>query len=176
LEAKTILAEYVADNLESERIAVLSPDAGGYLRAHLFRNKLAKLLKRDIEIVQLDKVRVNRKVIANRIVGDVKGVTVIPYDDMIASGGTLSKAVDAVHEAEGEVWGVLATHGLFVGSANEKMANPHMKRIIVCDTIEPFRLNDEIKKKVHLVPTTHLFGEAIRRIHEGTGSLSELLR
>jgi phosphoribosylpyrophosphate synthetase len=56
------------------------------------------------------------------------------------------------------------------------MANPHMKRIIVCDTIEPFRLNDEIKKKVHLVPTTHLFGEAIRRIHEGTGSLSELLR
>ena len=176
LEAKAVLSEYVADNIEAKRIAVLSPDSGGYLRAHLFRNKLAKLLKRDIEIVQLDKVRVDRKVIANRIVGEVEGVTVIPYDDMIASGGTLEKAVDAVVKGGGEVWGVAATHGLFVGSANEKMANPNIKRIVVCDTIEPFRLNKEIRKKVHLVETTHLFGEAIHRIHSGTGSLSELLR
>tara|TARA_Y100000034_G_scaffold42710_1_gene52270 strand:- start:9758 stop:10759 length:1002 start_codon:yes stop_codon:yes gene_type:complete len=178
LEAKTILAEHCAENITTDRVAVLSPDAGGYLRAHLFRNKLAKLLKRDVEIVQLDKVRVNRKVIANRIIGDVKGVTVVPYDDMFASGSTISKAVNATIEAEGSIWGVVATHGLFVGSANEEtgMGNPNIKRIVICDTIEPFRLNDENKKKVHIVETTHLFGEAIRRIHEGTGSLSELLR
>lgn len=175
LEAKGVLAEYCAENIKTSNIAILSPDAGGYLRAHLFRNKLQKLLRHEINIVQLDKIRINREIVANKIIGDVEGMTVIPLDDMIASGGTLEKATNAVIKAGGEVWGLVASHGLFVGNANEKMANPNIKRIVICDTIEPFRLISANKQKIHVVKTTHLFGEAIIRIHEGTGSISELL-
>jgi len=180
LEARSVLAEYCAENIEADKIAVLSPDAGGYLRAHFFRNKLAELLKKDIGIVQLDKIRSKGKIIPlnkrTRIIGDVEGTTVIPYDDMISSGGTLEVAVDAVHEAGGTVWGLCASHGLFVGAANTKMANPNIERIVICDTVKPFRLSEENSKKLNIVETTHLFAEAIRRIHVGNGSISELLR
>lgn len=178
LEARNIFADYFAENLpRDKRIVILSPDQGGWIRSSLFCNRLAKKLKMEVGMAQLDKIRgANRKARASTIIGDVKDCLVIPYDDMISSGGTLVTSVNVVQRFGGEVWGICATHGLFVGDANENMASEHIKRICVTDTINPFRLHESNRKKVTIVNTTSLFAEAINRIHSDSGSISDLLK
>ena len=45
------------------------------------------------------------------------------------------------------------------------------------DTIEPFRLDmDSFRDRLHVIPTSMMFAQAIRRTHEGGGSISDLLK
>ena len=90
---------------------------------------------------------------------------------MIASGKTIKMSADTVREFGGEVWAVCATHGLFVGNANEYLKG--IPNIVISDSVQPFRL-DEIKKQLHVIPTVGLFAQAIKRTHEH-GSISSLL-
>lgn len=180
LEARNLFADYLFHELPTtKRIVALSPDAGGYLRTHLFRNRLQDYLKREVGIAQLDKIRINRKVKAlqgtHRIIGDVRDALVISYDDLISSGGTIAKSSRAIKEHGGEVWGVCSTHGVCVGNINENLASDDIPRVIIADTVIPYRLNEKVARKVEAVDTTKLFAEAIKRIHHGTGSISDLL-
>ena len=99
----------------------------------------------------------------------------IPYDDMISSGSTIAKSDKAIRENGGEIWGVCSTHGLCVGGINENLDPDTIPRVIISDTVLPFRLSEKVSKKVTVVNTTTLFAEAIYRIHSGTGSISDLL-
>lgn len=184
LEAKNLVAEWCATKLISEgvkNVKVLSPDSGGLGRSERFRTALLKRLRDkglmldDIDIVVFDKVRVKGQVRGGRIIGDVKDSYVIAYDDMISTGSTMAKAAKAVEESGGSVWAVCATHGIFCGKANEIFDSLNAK-IVVTDTVRPFRLSDENKKKLHVVSTAKIVADAVRRIHSGTGSISELLR
>lgn len=185
LEAKNLIADWCAINLIAEnrtkKIKVLSPDSGGLSRCERFRNALLKRLRDngvgidDIEIVIFDKVRVKGQVKGGRIIGDVNQADVIAFDDMISTGGTMEKATRAVEDHGGKVWAICATHGLFCGKANEIFARLDAK-IVVTDTVEAFRLIEENKRKLYVVDTTKMVADAVRRIHSGTGSISELLR
>jgi len=184
LEAKNLFAEHCAQKLHSAgrtNIKVLSPDSGGLGRCERFRNSLLRCFKKlgstidDIEIVCFDKRRVKGEVVGGRIVGDVNDADVIAYDDMISTAGTMKKACNTVVREKGRIFALCATHGLFCGEANDTL-DGFDTNIIVADTVQPFRLNESNRKKVHLVQTSHLVADAIRRIHSGTGSLSELLR
>jgi ribose-phosphate pyrophosphokinase len=95
-------------------------------------------------------------------------------DDMISTGGTLAECGDAVAKAGGSLWGVVATHGLFVNGAPDKLKS--IPRIYVADTVSPFRLKGtETMKRVQVVPMASMFAAAISRIHIEGGSISELL-
>jgi ribose-phosphate pyrophosphokinase len=55
------------------------------------------------------------------------------------------------------------------------LSGGELDKIIVTDTVPPFRLSRQlIAKKLAIVSAAPLFAEAIRRIHAG-GSLVELL-
>lgn len=185
LEAKSLFADWCArlliDNRKTRKVRVLSPDAGGYARCERFRNVLVKRLKSqgadidDVEIVVFDKLRIKGEVRGGRIIGDVEDADVIAYDDMISTGGTMRKACKAVAAQKGHVAAICASHGLFCGKANEVFDDIDTN-IVVADTVEPFRLNENNRKKLRVVDTTKMVADAIRRIHSGTGSISELLR
>jgi|LakMenEpi03Aug12_release.lakeMendotaPanAssembly.Ray.scaffolds.fasta_scaffold315045_2 ribose-phosphate pyrophosphokinase len=185
LEAKNLIADWCAAQLIAEnktrKIKVLSPDGGGLSRCERFRNALLKRLRDsgiaidDIEIVIFDKVRVKGQVKGGRIIGDVEDADVIAYDDMISTGSTMEKATKAVENYGGKVWAICATHGLFCGKANEIFGRLNAK-IVVTDTVKPFRLTEQNRAKLHVVDTTKMVADAVRRIHSGTGSISELLR
>jgi ribose-phosphate pyrophosphokinase len=185
LEAKNIIADWCASNLISEsrirKLKVLSPDSGALGRCERFRNSLLKRLRDkgvmldDIEIVIFDKLRIKGQVRGGRIIGDVEDADVIAFDDMISTGSTMEKATRAVEDNGGRVWAICATHGLFCGRANEVFDRLDTK-VVVTDTIKPFRLSEENKRKLHVVDTTKMVADAVRRIHSGTGSISELLR
>jgi ribose-phosphate pyrophosphokinase len=181
LEAKRLLATYVAEKIQHpERISVMSPDLSGMNRARLFRNLLAsiftarRILPPDFEIplCVLDKTHVGRVIEGHMVVGEVKDRDVVIIDDMIASAKTMSEARKGVLANKGRVWGACATHGLFVGKANENLAD--FERIIVTDTVSPYRLNSQVSSKLSVISTAKLFAEAIRRINE-EDSISDLL-
>jgi len=176
LESKNLFADWCANNLPTDRpLVVLSPDSGGLPRSRRFRNAFGRRIKTELDVVIMDKVRVEGKVQGSRIVGNVKGTNVIIYDDMISTGSTMWQAYQAVQNHGGQVVAICATHGLFVGKANEYFDNMETN-IVVCDTIPPFRLNTNNLKKTQVLDTTEMVAEAIRRIHNGTGSISELLK
>lgn len=190
LEAKNSFAQWFASNMlkdgHCKKIKVLSPDAGGVSRCERFRNALLSQLNKqgssidDIEIVIFDKLRVKNKVVSSgkgngRIIGDVADADVIAYDDMISTAGTMKKACKAVIDHGGRVYAICATHGLFCGDAN-KTLNDLDTKIVVADTVDPWRLTPENMKKVQVIDTTKMVADAILKIHSGSGSISELLR
>lgn len=158
----------------SKDLVVLSPDIGGMSRCAVFQSALEKRLQVEIPLAIFDKRRVDGAVTGSRIIGNVKGKRFLLFDDMIASGSTVAKAVEAAERDGGELYAVCATHGLFTGKASENLAK--VKRLIISDTIPPWRLKlDEWKDRLHIVPTDRLIAKAIRRTHEEGGSLSDLL-
>lgn len=166
-----------------ENLVALSPDIGGISRTNTFRKAIGKRLSVDVPLAVFDKRRVESatkgetrktELEVGRIIGDVKGKRVLIYDDMIDSGGTVAKATEQVEKEGGEVYAVCAAHGLFTKNAEEKLST--LKRLIVTDTIPPWRLKlENWKNRLHIVPTSRLIGSAIRRTHEEGGSLSDLL-
>jgi ribose-phosphate pyrophosphokinase len=173
LEAKNLIARYVADNCaEPKRLCVLGPDSGSAPRCRYFRNKLSQYLDVEIEVAVLDKEHAGRTIRGHRISGEVKDKLVVIYDDMIASAKTMFEARRAVERDGGQVWGVCAAHALCVGKANEHLAG--IERIVITDSIHPFRLSEDVMKNVKIINTTRLFAQAIRRIHD-EDSISDLL-
>ncbi|VAX36779.1 Ribose-phosphate pyrophosphokinase [hydrothermal vent metagenome] len=159
-------------------LVVLSPDSGGMGRAKRFRNSLEQRLglENEIEVAYIDKERVSgNKVQGSKIVGNVTGKRVIILDDMIASGSTIALAADAVKRNQGKVWAACASHGMFVGKPNKNLKG--IKRIVITDTISPFRLDPQkYDGRLFVIPTAMMFARAIRRTHEEGGSISDLLK
>ena len=180
LESKKLHAEWCAKTLpKNAKITVLTPDSGGFARAVRFRNALQKLLNTSVQVAFLDKLRVDGSVeYADTIVGgSVEGTEVLIYDDMISTGGTMTKAYHAVNKFGGHVHAICATHGLFVGKANQYLDEIGAStRIVIADTVEPWRLSPSNRGKVDIVSTSKMTADAIWRIHSGTGSISALLR
>jgi ribose-phosphate pyrophosphokinase len=68
-----------------------------------------------------------------------------------------------------------ATHGLFTGEANARLAEPALEQVVVTDTVPAFRLTDPaVRGKLVTLEAAPLFAEAARRIHDG-GSIVDLL-
>ena len=85
-------------------------------------------------------------------------------------------ATEAIEKAGGRVRAAVATHGLFVGAATQNVAKLQEKgvRLIVTDTVEPFRLRPVERAKLSVISTASLFGKAIRCVHQEE-SISKLL-
>ena len=191
LESKNQHAKWTAENVDpSRKIAVLSPDTGGLNRCHRFRGALVQILKQmgtpavhNIEIAVFDKSRKPKAKgsgetgsSGSAIVGDVEGAQVFMLDDMISTFGTATKAGLSVAPHGGTLKAILATHGLFCGDANDKIAQlPSETRIVIADTVDPWRVSEENMERVEIISTCEMVAGAIERIHYGTGSISELL-
>lgn len=68
-----------------------------------------------------------------------------------------------------------ASHGLFVGDAEQVLADDALNGIVVTDSVPPFRLREGgARSKLVVLPSAGLFADAIQRIH-GAGSITQLL-
>lgn len=176
LEASPLFVKHLAPFLaKSEKVTVVSPDVGGMKRAERFRKQLSIALDRELPVAFMEKSRAKGRLAIGRLIGDVTGSVVVIIDDLISTGGTLRGAANACRDQGAVGVYAAASHGVFVGSANEVLAAEALEKIIVTDTIPPFRVDPVLSgNKLVILSATDLFAEAITRIHTG-GSLIELL-
>lgn len=175
LDTRRLFARRAIELAGTGPVTVASPDPGGVKRAQLFREYLEEKLGRPVGSAFMEKRRSAGKVSGNLLVGDVAGATVLVVDDLISSGGTMIRAAEACRGAGARNIFALAAHGLFTGDASRALHHPDLTRILVSDTVPPFRLaHDMIGSRVEIVSAAWLFAEAIGRLHQG-GSINALV-
>jgi ribose-phosphate pyrophosphokinase len=177
LEARPLFVRHFASlpGAGERELVVLSPDAGGVKRAEAFRQHLERVFRFGVGSAFMEKQRSGGVVSGEALVGSVEGRSVIVIDDLISTGTTLLRAARACRKLGARKVFAAATHGLFVGDANQVLADPAMDEILVTNTVPPFRLDPKLLEgKVRVLDLSELLAQAIERIHGG-GSLVELV-
>jgi len=155
----TVLLPYVRERVAGEKVAIVSPDAGGVERARAFARRM------DATLAIIDKRRPRANEIAEmRIIGDVEDRWAILVDDMIDTAGTIVAGTDALISAGAKRVLACCTHAVLSGPAVERIAKSAIEELVVTDTVP---LRDEAKdlKKIHVRSVAKLLAEAIRRTH-----------
>ncbi len=165
LSAVRLFAEYLVREGLTKNAVVVSPDAG---RAEEAR-RLSNLL--ELPMAMLAKRRTGPTTTeVTYVIGEVKGLRPILIDDIVSTGGTIRRGVEALIEAGALPQAVvMATHPVLVGRARENLAHPAIERVVFTDTI-PLPENPGYV----VLSTAPLLAEAIRRVHTHK-SVSELL-
>lgn len=168
LEARPLFAAHLAPALRDQEVTVLSPDAGGFKRADAFRESLAQVLQRPVGLGLMEKRRSADVVSGEVLFADVAGRSVVIVDDMIGTGTTLLRAARAASAAGARAVIAVASHGLFVGAAAHALADPVLGRIVVTDSVPPFRLQGgAAAAKLEVLASASLFAQAILGQPEG---------
>jgi ribose-phosphate pyrophosphokinase len=169
LVALPILTKYVRKKYGEEQLAVVSPDAGRIKVAEQWSKRLGGAPLAFIHKTR-DITRPN-EVVANRVVGEVRGRTCILVDDMIDTAGTITKAADALLAAGAADVVIAATHPILSGPAVDRLKNCNVREVIVTNTlpIPPERHFDKLTE-LSIAP---LLSQAIRAVFED-GSVTSL--
>jgi ribose-phosphate pyrophosphokinase len=167
LSAVSLLAD-AAKTWLSPHAIIVAPDFGAVKLAERYANVL------HLPLAIVHKTRISgAEVRVQSVVGDVRGRVPLVVDDMISTGGTIEAAITALLASGCSSDGitVIASHGLFVGPAGERLQTVPVQRVSVTDSVAapaglPFAL-----QVVSLAP---LLAETLSRLHTNT-SLSDLL-
>jgi ribose-phosphate pyrophosphokinase len=169
LMALPILSERVEARYGDQPLTVVSPDAGRIKVAEEWSRRLGGAPLAFIHKTR-DFNRPNETVV-NRVVGDVKDRICVLVDDMIDTGGTITKAADAIM-AEGAAGVVLvATHPILSGPAVDRLKNCGAAEVIVTNTL-PIPA-DRVFDKLTVLSIAPLISKAIREVFED-GSVTSL--
>ncbi len=154
--------------LKEENLCVISPDPGGVKRAELFREALEAAIGRPVGKGFVDKHRSQGVVTGDLFAGDAAGATALVIDDLISTGGTLLRAARAARKAGARRVIALVAHGLFMPGAAGAVGDPAIDRLVVTDTVPPFRLDaDTLRDKIDTVRAAPLLAETIHCLHYG---------
>lgn len=142
-------------------LVVVSPDTGFVKRA----GKYASFLGASIAIAIKQRKAHDERAKVLEIIGEVQGKTALIVDDFTISAGTLVEAAHNLVERGARAVYAAVSHGVFAAGSMERLDHSPIQRLLVTDSIEtqPVRLS----QKVEVVSVAPLFGEAIRRIHNG---------
>lgn len=162
LYAAPVFLSYIRSNLDTSRLVMVSPDAGGVARTRA----LAKRAGCQIAIMDKRRERPNEAEVL-RVVGDVRGMDALVVDDIVDTGGTLLKAVQTLLENGARRVLACCTHAILSGSAVERIEQSPLERLIVTDTV-PLTPEKARCSKIEVLSVAWLFAEAIRNIHEET--------
>lgn len=176
MHAQKLFMAHFAETLPRGRLCVASPDIGGVKRAESFRERFSRFVGEDIGIAYTEKKRRNGEVTgAASVTGDVKDRDVIIFDDMIASGTTITRAAEAFLGEGARSVHAAATHGVFTEESDSILATADLSSIVISNSLPPWRLrNRDVVGKLTVLDIAPLIGEAIKRMHAG-GSIVELL-
>ncbi len=160
LYAKPVILQYIRQNYPMDKLIVVSPDAGGVERARAYAKRL------DVGLAIIDKRRIRaNEAQAMNVIGEVSGKHAIIVDDMIDTAGTLVQAINVLRQHGAESVSAACTHGVFSGSAFERIRDSEIREVICTDTIP---LSPEMAKlsKVKCLTVAPILAEAIRRIYK----------
>jgi ribose-phosphate pyrophosphokinase len=153
--------------MKGESLTVVSPDAGGVERARAF----AKRLDAPLAIIDKRRTEVNVAEVMH-IVGEVEGQHCLIVDDLIDTGGTLVKGVEALLGQGAKSVRACATHAVLSGPAVERIGKSEIVEVVVTNSI-PLSKAGAKCSKIRVLSVAPLLAQAIQSIHED-GSVSTL--
>jgi ribose-phosphate pyrophosphokinase len=158
LFSNPVFYDYFAD-FQSDQWVVLA-DLGSIKMVRNFAKKLS------MPFAVLDKKRhVANQVEVLNVIGEVKGKNVIIRDDIVDTAGTLTQAADfLVRQGAKEIY-ACCTHAVLSGRSLELIEKSSIKKVVISDTIDVEK--KKLSDKFELTSVSKIFGEAIKRIHEG---------
>ena len=166
LTAKYELERYF-DEKNIENKVVVATDAGSSKRAY----KYARHFKCPIALVDKRRDGNDDRAIATSVIGEIEGKNALVFDDEIDTAGSIVETVNVIKKYGAKDIYVACTHGVFSGPAIERLNNCDIKEVVTTNTV-PLTKEKQIDK-IKVVSMSHLFGEAIKRIHEAT-SIGEI--
>lgn len=167
LEAHPLFVHQIDDVVGDAEAVVVSPDEGGVKRAGKFAEGLGAVLGREVPTAFVEKMRKEDGVIGGTLVGSVDDRIAIVVDDLISTGGTITQAISACVAGGAQAVYAVATHGLFVGEANERIADAPLNALFVTNTVAP-RLTGTAAETLRVCNAAPRFAAAIRAIHTET--------
>ncbi len=171
LSATPVFVDYFKKHRkELGELCLVSPDVGNVKVAEGMANKLGG----DLAIINKRRLS-GSNVSTGNLIGNVAGKTVLMFDDMISTGGTVCEAAKLVMEKGAKDVIAAATHPVLVGPAVERLLASPISKIVVCNTI-PFAARTlPLKDKLVELGIGSLLGQAIHRIHNNQ-SVSALFK
>jgi ribose-phosphate pyrophosphokinase len=155
--------------IQQDELVVLSPDEGSVKKALDFQKNVGG------KIAVADKRRTSATEIKHgHLIGaPVEGKSVVIYDDMISTAGTIVGAVNVARTHGAKHVYVCATHGVLCGPAIDKLKEVKIDQIAITDSVPltPEKMLPNIK----VISVSALIANAIQRIH-GNESISELFK
>ncbi|OGX38550.1 MAG: phosphoribosylpyrophosphate synthetase [Omnitrophica WOR_2 bacterium RIFCSPLOWO2_12_FULL_50_9] len=164
LYAINALCDYFQDK-KIKNMVVVSPDVGGIRMARAY----AKRLGASLAIV--DKRRASpEKTEVMHILGHVKGKNAVLVDDIIATAGSITEAIDVLTKRGVQDIYAAVSHGVLSGQAVSRVENcKALKEVVITDSIA--LAGAKKMPKIKVVTVAPLLAEAIHRIH-GEESIS----
>jgi ribose-phosphate pyrophosphokinase len=144
---------------------VVAPDLGAVKIAERYAAAL------HLPVVVIRKTRLSgTSVRAEEVVGHVEGRVPIVVDDMISTASTIAAASEALlrHRCQPTLL-VVATHGLLVGPAIERLQTLPLQTLVVADTLP---IPEDLPFAHQVASIADSLAEAIGRLHDGA-SLAE---
>ena len=166
LTAMPVITEYLT-GLEGD-LVIVSPDAGRVKVAERYAN----LLEADLAIIHKRRSSTTFNTVeAKEVVGEVDGKVCVIVDDMIDTAGTICAAADQLTQRGAARVVAATTHGVFSGSALERLGAASIEKIIVTNTLPlPQGADGDLFEVLSIAP---LLARAINAVFEDT-SVSEI--
>lgn len=160
LHAAPVLNDYIRSlQIPPGEFVVLSPDEGSIKRALMHQKKLGGSLA----IVDKRRSSATETKQANLIGGTLEGKTVVMFDDMITTAGSIVGAAQVAKRHGARDVYACASHAVLVGKAVESLKGAPLKQVVVTDSIPlpPEKALPNIK----VLSVAPLLADAIKRIH-----------
>ena len=155
-------------NLDEDSGCVLAPDVGSAKMSQAY----AKRLNISFALIDKRRPKANQTKVAN-LVGDLNKKHVLIIDDMIDTAGTICNAAQTAMDNGALSVSAIATHPVLSGPAIKRLQDAPISKVIICNTID---IPDEkLFDKLEIVSVSEVFGEAIKRVVDGT-SLSSMFK
>ena len=143
-----------------DNCTVLAPDVGSAAMGQSYARSLG------VHFALIDKRRyAPNKAEVSHLIGDLEGKDVLIIDDMIDTAGTTVSAAQAAMDKGAKSVIAVATHGVLSDPAIARLKGAPIKELIITDTISLKK--EKQLPKMKIVSVANVFGEAIKRIHNG---------
>lgn len=163
LDGAAIFVPYLR-TLNLDNLVFASPDVGGVARTR----SIAKIMEKDLVVIDKHRKRAN-EIASMQLIGDVEGANVVLVDDLIDTGGTMTKAAQMLMEKGAVSVRAICTHPVLSGKAYDNINGSVLTELVVTDTIPLKRECDKIK----VLSVAELFAKAIRKLQDND-SISSL--
>lgn len=155
LQGSAIFIPYI-EAMNLDNLIIGTPDVGGTKRAHAYSKYFAT------EMVICHKYREKANEVSKmNIIGDVVNKNVVLIDDIVDTGGTITKAANLIKEKGAKSVRVLISHPLLSDPATQRIEESQIDEFIILDTI-PLRKPSD---KITVLSCDQLIADTIHKIH-----------